>query len=538
MNVRPHGLTRAQFADIAAGGGDAQALTGLAEAQVSKRLLLLREVRRVTGLGDEPAWALLDAVMDDNPPAGVLANLGGPFTDLWATRLLRRPGGKPTPVERRYLAGLAAAVAVVAQKPFELWLDSADGGVFLPGLGRFDGGAWANGKVLISYDGETLGTDGPQARWTPCRSAAEGVLIDDLDPNRDCFGKPVTDRLPEAEAAALADLCRSALRLIDEDYSGYAPTVRACFRVLIPLVEPAAGSVSVSHQNAFGAIATSGPTDAAQLALTLLHESAHLKLYALLDLVDLVQPGCDELFHAPWRSDPRPPGALLQGAYAHAAVAGFWRVRRHRITGPAARAAEFEYALWRDHARRAVETLSRPGVLTELGVDFVANLAGCLDGWPDDIRPDIRAGVTASATVTDVEWRLRNHELTDSGARELAGAYAENRPCPPLPAPRVTAGLIGAAAMANEQARALRQAAIAAETAEEPPTVADLDERLLADPGDASAWALLALALTGAAAQTVRERPELVRTLAATGIRPSAAAAWLSPRFAAAEDSV
>jgi uncharacterized protein len=77
------------------------------------------------------------------------------------------------------------------------------------------------------------------------------------------------------------------------------------------------------------------PEDGETLALLLIHEFQHVKPGAMLDLFELCDPvAAGRLFYAPWRDDPRPVEALLQGTYAHVGVTDYWRARRHRAEGP------------------------------------------------------------------------------------------------------------------------------------------------------------------------------------------------------------
>jgi uncharacterized protein len=562
--TRPHRLTIQQFHDIAAGRGDAEALDGLWRAQLSKRLLLLREVRFRTDLAGpphRPVWSLLDEAMSARPDA-VREVLARPFVDAWACRVLRRDG-RADGGDAAYLAGLALAAGIAAGVPFEQPLPDGADALPLPGLGRLH--AVSPGTV-VRYDGEVLrvATGGPartirlvpgedQPHWAAYRAVrceagawTVAVELDDLDPYRSCFGLPVADRLSPDRAQRMAELLRAAVALIGRDLPDYLPTVRRCLRAVVPVDPPETGSTSASNQNAFGAVAISLPADAAELALLLVHETQHGKLGALLDLVDLTDPASDEVYHAPWRADPRPAAPLLQGVYAHAAVADFWRVRRRHLTGAAARTAEFEYAFWRSQARRAADTLLDSRALTDLGRSFVAELAAAIDGWRDgDVEPAVRATVSACAVVTDVDWRLRNHRVTAAQVADLLAAYRSGQPCPPVPPPEVVPGGVAGAAMAGSLVRRLRQRATAPtgpdDPARDPVTPSCLDGRLGADPHDAEAWALLILALAEAGrhpvARAVRERPELVREvmLALVGAEPgnaervaaSQVAAWL-----------
>lgn len=562
---KPHRLTRTQFDALAAGGGDDGTLAVLSRGQLSKRLLLLREVRFGTALGASDAWRVLDEAMARRPEA-VRAVVSRPFVDAWATRALRGADGGPG---GRYLAGLCAAAGVAAGLPFELQLPGEAESALLPGLGEIrglgagwrtlrheagalcvDGGGRPPRIQLASGPDGTGGADGEHwaaIRTVPWAAAGVDVELDDLDPYRSCFGLPPVSRLDGGSAGQAAALLSAALAMVEDEYPRYRPTVRACLRSLVPVAAPAAGSVSASNQNAFGAIAVSPPADGAALALLLVHEAQHAKLGALLDLVDLVDPAATGVYHAPWRSDPRPAGALLQGVYAHAAVADFWRERRHRLGGERGRAAEFEYVFWRNQARRAAGTLLGSPALTVLGRSFVETLARTLDGWSDECHPRVRGAVSECATVTGVAWRLRNHQVSMSWVSRLAVAYESGEACPAVPPAEVQVGGPGGSAMAGDLVRAIRQRAVDPVAAEphggsavvaEPTgerAVANLDGRLRRHPDDADTWALLALTLSrrgqAPAALAVAQRPELIRALVAElagRADASAVAGWLA----------
>jgi uncharacterized protein len=572
---KAHVLTRSQFDSLAAGPGDEAALETLSRAQLSKRLLLLQRVRFTTGLAAAPAWAVLDAAMASRPEAARTV-LGRPFVDVWACRVLRRAGSPASP-DAGYLTGLAAAAAVVAGVPFELPVPDGAGTLLLPGVGRMSGLDGPHHR--LSFDGVVLrlagsGRGGPiqpgreadSDRWSNrrtvgCAVRGEPIEVDleDLDPHRSCFGVPPAERLDAAASRRWTRLVEDAVSLIDGQIGRYAPTVRWCLRSIVPVVRDGEGSVSASNENAFGAVAASPPADAAELALLLVHETQHGKLGALLDLVPLVDPGSREVYHAPWRSDPRPAGPLLQGTYAHVAVADFWRLRRRHVGGEAARAAAFEYAYWRTQARRGAETLAGSSALTDLGRSFVERLAAATAGWEDDVEPDLRRAVATCTRVTDVQWRLRHHRVVATQLTDLLDAYRSGRRCPPVPPPEVAPGRgPGGSAMAGAVVRRLRQRAIAAPAPDlsaglsadasadasaglsadlsaglpEPPA-----DRLCADPVDADEWAMLAVRLAEAdpdAARAMTERPELVRGIAvgyAAGDGETSAAdvaAWLA----------
>lgn len=139
--------------------------------------------------------------------------------------------------------------------------------------------------------------------------------------------------------------------------------------------------MSSAARDAFGPVGIALPDRADTLCLLLLHEFQHVKLGAILDFVDLYDPADDRKYHAPWRTDPWPLEGLLQGTYAHIAVADFWR-RRARLPEPdiAAEAAR-HYDDWYPKTVTAADTLLESGSLTGIGQQFVTEMRVTLESW-------------------------------------------------------------------------------------------------------------------------------------------------------------
>jgi uncharacterized protein len=145
-------------------------------------------------------------------------------------------------------------------------------------------------------------------------------------------------------------------------------------------------------------------------AATLVHETQHLKLSALLDLVTLTLPDNGQRFYAPWRTDPRPVSSLLQGAYAFLGVTGFWR-RQRQSGGDAAvrQRADAEFARWRDAVAEVVRTLQASGRLTQAGADFTGELAHVLDGWlREPVPAQALAAARHEAELHRARWQLED----------------------------------------------------------------------------------------------------------------------------------
>jgi uncharacterized protein len=373
------------------------------------------------------------------------------------------------------------------------------------------------------------------------------VAVEDLDMYRSCFGLPVTDRLAPPDIQRLESLLAGAWQLIVADHPGYAGTMRECLGSVVPLVTPDTGSISASAQSTFGTVALSVPADAEGLALLLIHETQHMKLSAVLDLVELVVPGDSGRYHAPWRADPRPAGALLQGAYAHAGVTDFWRVRRQRAHGGPARRADFEFAYWLEQSRRAAGTLAGSGALTGHGELFVGQLIERLDGWrAEPLDEPISTGVADLATAVAVRWRLENHRPEPDLVARLASAWRTGSPCPPMRQPAVVPGRAAGPAPVEGLAVKLRAGLddTTGPAGDLRSAIVACRNALLADPDSAVGWSDFALALAGTgdvdAKRGLAERPDLVRALLLELRRdghppaPDALAGWLAGGLPAA----
>lgn len=470
-----------------------------------------------------------------------------------------------------YLAALAAAAATRAGLTFTLTLPRpADGVLPLPTVGaatdlpfdspvRLSGEAGtlridaasgdADGVRIEAGGGRLLDAGGGGTGWLPVRRTtpfdAVEVLVDDQDPWRDCYHRPSAPRLDDVSADRLARLAAEAGRWLRAHLPAHADALAGLLRTLVPLRPPSSGNpVSATSRDALGAIALSVPADARTLALLLVHELQHTKLGALVDLVPLHRPGGPARYRAPWRLDPRPVGALLQGAYAHLGVAEVWRCRRHEGT-----AAAFEYAYWREQTIRAVRQLTDAAELTAAGRSFVADMASTLRGWRDPADGAVEAAVRDVADASAVRWGLANLLPDPDGVARLAHAWRQGVPpeagraastvVPAAARPALTVGSGPEGAVRHRllgtggpPASSPSDQAYAAGNSED--ALAGYRRRVAADCGDVDAWVGLALTAhhTGqpVAAGVLTSRPELVRALshALPDADPLALAAWLA----------
>ena len=404
-----HTMPQDHFDALAAGYGDAASVSHLNAAQRSVRRALLRLVhdRASQDAGGTFAggWNLLTR-MDNSSPGVVDEVLAHPYVRAWAERCLRTPGAMRA--DAGHLASIAAAAAIRSGTLAELDVPVTDGYVHLPTLGRLRVGDTVTATLAARGEGdfEVRAATGkwhiePGTKkeanqdWQPVRELRAGgfaVRLEDTDSYRDCHQWPVAGRLTADEAAGWQAQFEEAWRLIEQAYPRYAPGVAAGLTTLLPLANDVAGrEISAAARQAFGAVAAALPASGADLALLIIHEFQHVKLGALTDMFDLCDREDQRVFFAPWREDPRPLGALLQGTYAHIAVTDYWRVRRHMETGPDALASAELFARWRMMTAEAIETLAGSGALTPLGTRFVEGMRATVEPWLGERVPDAAA---------------------------------------------------------------------------------------------------------------------------------------------------
>ncbi|MFD0272762.1 FxsB family cyclophane-forming radical SAM/SPASM peptide maturase [Kitasatospora sp. NPDC127111] len=394
--VVPAGLTDRQLDELARGHGGTDTVRALVRSQLALTRAMLAAVRSTSGLRSSAAWDLL-AELDSAAPAAVDAVLGHPYARAWAARRL---AGDPA-AGLGPLAELAAAAAVRAGRGDQVAVPVRAGALHLPTLGRFVVGA-AAGEALVTGgagagftvrtpDGETVTVAGGPAdpRWQPVRRIRPAggwtLALEDTDPQRDSHQWPVADRLDDAELMAWSGGLREAAELLDRDLPAYAQGLRAGLTTVTPLrAGPPGRDVSAAARQAFGAVGIARPATAPILALLLAHEFQHVKLGAVLDLMDLYDQTDTTLYDAPWRPDPRPIEGLLQGTYAHLAVTAFWGTRTaiyDGLPGVAAEHARAQFALWRRYTAEAVERLAGSGSLTAAGLRFADGMRETVSPW-------------------------------------------------------------------------------------------------------------------------------------------------------------
>ncbi len=575
-----HRLSASDFTELAAGLGTAATIAALRAAQFSRRMVILRaliDAARSTARADMAgfyaALDLLDAAQDQNREA-VMAVLQYPFVGSWAAYCLRLVQD-PRADSRRdisHISCIAAAAAIRAGVSFCIEVPVRDGAVHFPTLGRrrvragntalVQGGS---GDTTVNGTALTTGPDWDQLRY--CSAASRGqsltVTLDDLDPFRGTKAFPLASRLDHAAARSWQLAFEGAWGIIARHHQQYSGAVSAGLLSIVPLMarRPNRG-MNATARESFGASAMSLVSDPAVFASAIIHEFQHLKLHAILDLVDLYRPD-EGLYYAPWRQDPRPLGGLLHGAYAYLGVTDFWRVQRAVPGTPHAPYAEVEFARWSDRVRLVIDTLLCSGSLTKAGVQFVHGMQERQRQWSRDVAGEPSRLAQLASLDHHITWRLRNAvpdaatigRLTDEW---LAG---ESAPQQSPAAPELAAGQneLGESTRLDLMHLKLRDPGACDQPAGLPSygidaTAADLafasgdftaaaltyGTTIRADPRNMAAWAGLALALhatdAGQPIFALVSRPELVYGLhneivARTGQAPDPVllSAWLAP---------
>lgn len=383
--ARPaHALPAAALRSLATGYGDPDAIGRLRGAQAVGRRVL---VAKAGAAGPAAAFDVLRRVAESAPEAFDSA-VAHPYVRAWAVRRLRAPSEpsappEPSAADEGMLAALACTAAWRAGMSAELTVAVRDGAVYLPGIGRYPVPGRESTTVRVRDGALHVDAAGELEPVRHLKAGTFSVALDDLDPYRDCHEHPAAARLGAEGFARWQASFEEAWTLLEKEYAEYAPGIAGALTTIVPLEAPRdGGSVSSAARDAFGSVGIALPARPEMLCLLLLHEFQHVKLGAVLDFVDLYDARDDRLYHAPWRRDPRPLEGLLQGTYAHIAVADFWRRRTHDRDPETAAEAGRHFADWYPKTLEAVRTLQESGALTGLGEQFVAGMRRTLEGWP------------------------------------------------------------------------------------------------------------------------------------------------------------
>ncbi|MEV5877554.1 HEXXH motif-containing putative peptide modification protein [Streptomyces sp. NPDC052101] len=320
----------------------------------------------------EADWVLLERA-ERTDPAAVRDLVDYPMTGAWLGAVLAAGEGPDLAGQLPYLTGLALAAAVRAGCPARGERPAPSGRLVLPGLGVLScpsGRALLGGRPGLmritdaAGAAEVLLTRPAAGARRPARGGTgwlglrtlpgSAVLLDDLDPYRvpaHGIGPAALPaaRRPHSTPAAWAARWRAARALLTEADPARAAETGSVLRAVVPLApsgRPGGPVMSATLRAAPGALLSQLPEDAGDLAETLVHETQHTKLATLHELVPLYRPG-GARYRVGWRPDPRPVPGVLQGVYAHLALADLWR---RAGNGPRLGHG------WRDRAERLFDT--------------------------------------------------------------------------------------------------------------------------------------------------------------------------------------
>ncbi|WP_406044541.1 HEXXH motif domain-containing protein [Micromonospora sp. NBC_00898] len=454
----PTYLEPEHFHALATGAGDERAIAALWRSERSWRLIVLRALldscaSRPDAAGPlapvADAWQLLGQAHGAGPDVteDVLAQ---PQVGIWAAHTLRRLRDDadlavPLWVDVGYLHALAAASAVRAGLSFDLDIPARQGAVVLPTVGSASISSDVpvvrvrarDGQVDLVTGARTVRCVAGDPDWhepTIVEVGADGVGLRvellDRDVYRDLRGPSSPQPLSAPEIARWRACLAQAWELLVREQRTRALAISGSLRTLAPLPRrDRFRQLSASGAEAFGAVLLSEPDDAAQLAVTLVHESQHHKLGALSHLITLCEGGDRIRYYAPWRDDPRPLVGVLQGAYAFVGITQFWRVHRHHAPPADRAAADFEFALWRRQTVGVLRVMTASGRLTGHGQRFVETLHAELEACQEDAVP-AAALRAAHAVALDhrAMWRGHNVCLDPVDRDALAAAWQRRDP--------------------------------------------------------------------------------------------------------------
>lgn len=462
-----HQLSETDIAALAVGDFQTEIIQTLRATELSKHVLLLEAIRRTIGRRPyretaglvENATRLLGEVQARAPEV-VAEILGSPHFGLWAARCLFRLRSETRPEaptasqhEIGHLAIFAAVSALRIGYPFELTVPAQHGQVAFPTLGtaltgRADSSGWA--QISLDRQGARVtsvarsvwlpGGDGTRTRhkdpdWrsvVEIEAETDGirlkVSLDTADPFLRLLSPSAAIRSLPAGNLWQRGLEEAWQILVRHDRKA-AAGMASVLTTLVPLTDPQSGDViSATSGWAWGAIAMNLSADAFVVAETLDHEFHHLVLAAVEDLTPLVGEDDHALYYAPWRDDPRPASALLQGIYAHLGVAKFWRQQRQAGSARNQRQSEVRFARSCRAALDAGRTLAGASALTTTGRAFISGILEQLASW--QCEPVSRAAGFTEAEIRlehQMRWQLAHCRPDADTIDALAHAWLSNR---------------------------------------------------------------------------------------------------------------
>ncbi|MBP2584687.1 HEXXH motif-containing protein [Streptomyces sp. PvR006] len=356
----------------------------------------------------EAGWLLLERTERADPDV-VRAALDYPTTGTWLAAALTEPPGPGLDRHLAYFELLAVTAALRAGLRMDLTVEAPDGVIPLPGLGRVVAGG--PGRVRIDARSRSVrigSVDGTGSRavlrrhargavravtgsgpgWHGVRALPGGATrLEDLDPYRlpPGMGMPARAAADRADTdhAAWAGSWTAARGLLRATDRARSFEVGRTVDVVVPLVPLGTRSIGATLGAAPGAILMTPAVGALDMVETLVHEMHHSKLATLHELVPLHGPPPPDraapTYRVGWRRDLRPVAGVLQGAYAHLALADLWHraARAPRGSGVPGRwraqsARQFDHI--HDQVVEALALLLESDELTNAGREFARQM--------------------------------------------------------------------------------------------------------------------------------------------------------------------
>jgi len=285
-----HALPASTLDLLAGASGGPAEITRLLAPQLSLTRLMVSTANRAAG--GSSSWALLTRLDREHRDA-VDRIFEHPYVRTWAARWAGQTRVPPGPTDFGHLAAIVAAVALRVGEPAKVTVPVRGGMVYLPSIGRMRVGGGEVAHIEIGAGSFAVGVDGRwrdegSADWEPVRSLGAGgiqVLVDDVDPYRDCYGTPVRDRLSQSEFGDWQKVLALAWRLLLREHPDQAAAMGAGLRVITPLAGE--GERVSSARQAYGALALAESSDPETLAMLMVGEFRYAQLGAVLDMFDL-----------------------------------------------------------------------------------------------------------------------------------------------------------------------------------------------------------------------------------------------------------
>jgi HEXXH motif-containing protein len=453
-----HQLAPADLMALAGSHYTESLIRRLRAAELSKNVLLLEAVRReAIRIGSDGVSAIIDSACEvlrtaqASRPGVVARLLTLPNFGLWAVESLTRLRTRTQQPGRQldvtvlkadvgHLATFAAVAALRTQQHCQLKLPIRDGVIHLPTLGRVTvpAGSSPNWADFVSDSrGATIASGSwklhlpaagsPSSRgamidWTSAHNVAaksHGLAIrlslEDSD--------PFLSQLVPAPYAISPELVKEwqqrltgAWELLTHYHRNIALGLSRALTVIVPSAELERGQpVTATSGWAWGAVLLSLPSDKISFAEALTHEFHHLVLAAVEDITTLINSAAhDDLCYAPWRDDPRPRSALLQGSYAFFGVAGFWLRQSRAGSSADKQRAEIEFARRSQNVSDALAELRNWAGLTAAGHLFISKMADQLAKMlAEPVHPSARATARQVNSEHRARW-LRTHEIREA----------------------------------------------------------------------------------------------------------------------------